>query len=244
MKTVNVSILSEIKNRQVRPTLDEILDSIHTKKSEKIVVYLDDILTISCCLQRLAKQDNVNPFSRSLSTLGIEKQINDLDRKKSENIRKYYNEKITVLILQGKQLTKFRKDLHMFLNTDVYKMPDTYIGMVYKLPYFYDYDKVIDEIFGSSYYKNERITDLAEVKTRNLTFIKKVANIRKNSNAIEYWFTDSELNKVMFSLPSNNQLLGLLDQHLSDGKLNVSTKYHIRKKDAREFFVMDKWSFV
>lgn len=243
MTTSNV--ITQIQNRKLRPTLDEMLTSWAEEKKDTIKEFSEDVLVISCCIQRLAHNEAVSQrFSRSLTSPTVIDQITDLDRKKAENIRKYYNHKLLTLTLQGRELTKFRKDLQKFLISDPTKILESLCGIVYKLPYFYDYDKSVDDIFKSVYFKNVRISDMHENANRNLNFIKKIENQRKHSNNIEYWFEDQQLNKVMFSIATNNPLLQLLDRHINNDKLNVVAKYYVRKKDLNEYFVMENWSFV
>lgn len=245
MTTTNVSIISQIQGRKVRPTLDDVLASWVETKKDEVKTYPEDVLAISCCIQRLAHNQPAHTrFSRSLNNPGIEKQITDLDRKKAENIRKYYGEKLTMLTLQGRELTKFRKDLQKFLNSNATKVLDSLCGIVYKLPYFYDYDRSVDDIFKSSYFKNTRPSDMTEQVQRNLNFVKKIENQRKHTNNVEYWFEDESLNKVMFSIATNNPLIELLDRHINGSKLNVVAKYYVRKKDLNEYFVLENWTFV
>lgn len=244
--TTSVNVIAQIQGRKVRPTLDDLLSTwSKAEKKDEVKLFLVDVLAISCCIQRLAHNQPAHTrFSRSLHTLEIERQVTDLDRKKADNIRKYYNEKLTVLTLQGRELTQFRKDLQKFLNSDNTKVLESLCGIVYKLPYFYDYDKSVDDIFKSMYFKNTRPNDMSQPLRRELMFVKKIENQRKHSNNYEYWFEDESLNKVMFSIAANNPLLELLDRHINNDRLSVVTKYHIRKKDLNEYFVMENWSFV
>jgi hypothetical protein len=240
-------IISQIRSRQQVITLTDILDWDHNtnKKEDKISEYPEDILALSCCIQRMSY--GLSPgsrFNKSLQAEQLGSLVTDLDRQKAQNIRKYYSEKLLMLTLQGKELTKFRKDLQCFLNSDATKVLESQHGIVYRLPYFYDYDKSVDEIFKSSYFKNSQVSDMKEPVQRDLKFLKKLEIQRKHIDNIEYWFEDTKLNKVMFSIASNNPLLDLLDRHISDGKMSVVSKYTLRKKDLNEYFVMDRWSFV
>jgi hypothetical protein len=171
-------------------------------------------------------------------------QVNDLDRQKAENIRKYYKDKLLMLTLQGRELTKYRKDLQKFLHGNPLQVPDSLAGIVYRLPYFYDYDKEIDGIFQSSYFKNNNLPNMREPVQRDLKFLKRIENQRRRMNNIEYWFEDDKLNKVMFSITGDNPLLTLLDRHIGNTGLSITGKYFLRKKDLNEYFVMEKWSFV
>jgi hypothetical protein len=239
------NILAQIQGRKVRNDLDQILASWAEEKKDTVKEFSEDVLVISCCIQRMAHNEPVTArFSRSLSSPSVIENITDLDRKKAENIRKYYNHKLLTLTLQGRELTKFRKDLQKFLISDPTKILESLCGIVYKLPYFYDYDRSVDEIFKSVYFKNSKLSNMHENTPRSLNFVKKIENQRKHSNNIEYWFEDEQLNKVMFSIATNNPLLELLDRHINDDKLNVVARYYLRKKDLNEYFVMENWSFV
>lgn len=247
MTTNNVNILTVINNRQGQHKISDPfttwMDDLETKKKDVIQEFSEDVLAISCCIQRLANGDAGGRFSRSLTSIHVASQVTDLDRQKAQNIRKYYGEKMTVLILQGRELTKFRKDLQQFLVMDALKVPESMCGMIYKLPDFYDYDMGIDEIFKSMYFKNSKVSNMNDYANRKLKFIKKIGNQRKHSSVMEYWFNDESLNKVMFKIDTNNPLITLLDRHIIDGKLDILGKYHLRKKDLNEYFVMEKWAF-
>ena len=237
------SVASIIRNKKLSWDLNDLLKNLDPPKSDEIKKFPDDVLAISCCIQRLSRSlPGSARFNRSLDS-SDNKEITDLDRKKAENIRKYYNDKLMMLTLQGRQLTKFRKDLQKFLNSDPTQVLESLCGIVYRLPYFYDYDKDIDDIFKSSYFKNTRPNDMAENLPRRLNFVKKVENQRKHFNNIEYWFQDESLNKVMFSIAANNPLLELLDRHIDTNGFNVKARYYVRKKDLNEYFVLEKWSF-
>lgn len=240
MGTSSVASVHKISTK----TLDEILLQLkETTKKDVLKFFGEDILTISCCIQRLTVNSPIKArFTRCLDTFDIT-LITDLDRKKSENIRKYYNDKLVVLMLKGHEFTDFRKDLHKFLNSDGNKVLESMYGLVYRLPYFYDYDKSIDSIFKTSYFKNTRQIDMTSNLFRRLNFIKRIENIRKFINHIEYWFEDQSLNKVMFTIDINNPLLPLLDNYINNNtNINVKGRYYEMSKDHKEYYKLEKWS--
>lgn len=243
MGTSSVNVI--IANKKRAPwSLEDLFKQVEESKApDTIRTYLEDVLAISCCIQRLSKNEN-NKFNRSLNSPDIHTEVNDLDRQKAANIRKYYKDKLLMMTLQGRELTKYRKDLQKFLHGDVQKVPDSLSGIVYRLPYFYDYDKEVDDIFQSSYFKNNRLDDMHQPVQRNLKFLKKIENQRRSVNNVEYWFEDDTLNKVMFSITHDNPLLTLLDRHIDNKGLTISGRYYLRKKDLNEYFVLEKWSFV
>jgi len=237
--------ISVVANKRNWNLSDLFTDLEKSKAPETIREYPEDILTLSCCLQRTAyNQPNGARFNRSLNNPDLPPLVTDLDRMKAENIRKYYKDKLLMFTLQGRELTKYRKDLQKFLHGSVTHVPDSLVGIVYRLPYFYDYDKEVDDIFKSSYFKNNRLPDMREDKQRDLTFLKKIENQRRHVNNIEYWFQDSQLNKVMFSIKADNPLLALLDRQIGGGSLSLNCRYNLRKKDFNEYFTIEKWTFV
>lgn len=243
MGTSSVNVI--VANKKKMPwSLEDLFKQVEESKApDTIRVYLEDVLAISCCIQRLSKNEN-NKFTRSLTNPDIHTEVNDLDRQKATNIRMYYKDKLLMLTLQGRDLTKFRKDLQKFLHGDAQQVPDSLSGIVYRLPYFYDYDKEVDEIFQSSYFKNSRLSDMSQPVQRNLKFLKKIENQRRHINNMEYWFQDDMLNKVMFAIKTDNPLMNLLDRHIDNNGISIIGRYYLKKKDLNEYFVMEKWSFV
>lgn len=243
MGTSSVATILSKKNKASWSLEDLFKQAEAVKSADTIREYPEDILTLSCCLQRLV-HDRTNKFSRSLTDPELPTQVTDLDRKKAENIRKYYKDKLMVLTLRGQKLTKYREDLHNFLYSQPTKVLDSHMGMVYKLPYFYDYDKQIDDIFKSIYAVNKKDKSMAEESVRKLTFIKKVEIQRRHINNVEYWFEDDQLNKVMIDFPITNTLLPLFDNLVNQGPVAINTRYYTKRKDMNDYFVTNKWSFA
>jgi hypothetical protein len=239
------NILAQISNRNSVRNLEDILGSwVSDTKTDNIKEYPLDILVMSCAMQRTTNGLPVaSRFNKSLDNPELKDLVTDLDVQKAANIREYYKNKLLMLTLRDYKLTKFRNDLNKFLYSDPTKVLESQVGLVYKLPYLYDYDQAIDPIFGSSYFTNNKDNTMTENTTRQLSFIKKIDNHRKHNHTVEYWFHDG-LNKVMLHFPVENPLLHLLDEKISQGPLSINARYYRRRKDLVEFFVCDKWSFA
>jgi hypothetical protein len=213
-------------------------------KKHNIDEYPMDILVLSCAMQRTTQgQPYSARFNRSLTNPELKEWVTDLDVQKASNIRDYYKNKLIMLTLRDYKLTQFRTDLNQFLYSDPTKVSGLHVGLVYKLPYLYDYDQEVDDIFQSSYFRNNQDNSMTETMTRKLSFIKKVEKQRKHSHSVEYWFHDG-LNKVMLDFPVANPLLHLLDEKINQGPICINARYFKRRKDLVEFFVCDKWSFA
>jgi len=239
-----MSILTQIVNRKngtngaVLDLNDVFASWSESNKKDEIRTYPDDVLALSCAIQRTGSKNG-------LSTGMSNEVINDLDREKADRIRKYYQNKLTLLALKDKSLTKFRKDLHNFIYNHTNTLPDSYVGMVYKLPSFYDYDKEIDDVFKSIYYKNTGDQTTHVNLDRRLSLIKKVHNKRKHTDSIEYWFDDMMLNKIMIRFDAKNPLLKLFDDKVNSGMLDINARYYVHLKDFNRYYTVgDNWTFV
>lgn len=246
MTTTN--ILAQIKQRQNSgldlSVLFDDWDTGKAKVADKERPFDIDILVLSCCLHRNIKLGNFSTLDKSLTNTKLPGLVTDLDYQKAKKIREYYKNKLIMLTLRDNNLTKFRKDLHEFLYRDGTKVLDSHVGLVYRLPEFYEYDMEFDDIFQSSYFTNSKDDTMRETSVRELSFIKKIENKRRHSHIVEYWFQDSRLNKVMLQFPVENPLLHLLDEKIGLGNIHINARYYRRRKDLVEFFVCDKWSFA
>jgi hypothetical protein len=118
-----------------------------------------------------------------------------------------------------------------------YIYPDTYLGLAYKLPYFYFYDLEITNMFGGEFVAIKGETQVKGELT--LEFIKTTTPYKKYNNIIEYWFTDQNQNKVMLPVESQNVLINLFEQHVKSQSITIKAKFSERKKDNISFLTPD-----
>lgn len=208
----------------------------------------EDIIAISCVAKRLGR------FAGSIQhdTAKLAKSISAEDRFTAQNIRKFYNGKLIVAQLRNEHLTKFRQDLIKLLNTPMnengeYVYSDKFAGMIYKLPYFYDYDRaLIDDVFEGEYH--EILKPIRMVKENraivNLSFIKKLDAFRKRVPQIEYWFEDDNGNRVLLNIDKANPLGTLMDYHLEDNDLTIEGYFTRAHKDTLEYYKVAHWTPV
>jgi len=199
----------------------------------------EDLITLSVTLQRM-QRTNHNLNYIELTHPSVAESVTDIDRAKADKIRDYYQKKFLYLTLQGQHITKWRKDLQSLLSNSTNKYTENFLGMAYKLPYFYAYDIEIDEIFISVYAKVEN-QERSGLKC--LKFIRKIPNEQKHERSIEYWFTDNNGDKYMMFFSKDNLLIPLFDKLVDEGNININGTYIKRRKDNREFFIASKYSF-
>lgn len=210
----------------------------------------EDIIAISCVAKRL-RGDNSH-FSILNDTERLIKLITEEDRSQAQAIRTYFNGKLTVAQLRDEHITPFRKDLIKLLNTPMsengeYIYSGKFAGMIYKLPYFYEYDRsLIDDIFESEYhviFKPVR-ADKEGKATVSLTFIKKIDANRKRVSQTEYWFADDAGNRVVINIDYSNPLDGLFQKYIESNAVCVNGYFTPTKKDTLSFYKVRYWTPV
>lgn len=215
---------------------------------EKSFTVSEDIIALSCVAKRLGKfAGNIVGDAERLA-----KSITAEDRFTAQNIRQFYNGKMIVAQLRNEHLTSFRQDLIKLLNTPMgedgnYTYTDKFAGMIYKLPYFYEYDRcLIDDVFGGEYHDilHPIKVNKEGKSTATLTFISKLDAFRKRVPQVEYWFSDDKDNRVVLHVDKSNPLEALLDHHLENNDITVSGYFSRAVKDTLNFYKVKYWTPV
>lgn len=206
-------------------------------------------LVLSCALYRQRESH------KNWSLTNDHITINDTDQVLADDIRQHYNAKLTWMVLKGIELSKFRNDLNVFLNSSfyddneqVYTVPDELIGLIYKLPYFYEYDKNLDSVFDGKK-DTIRVEDYPFLTTLGpytlqMDFINKLTLGRTGPNyADEYWFRmyDKNNTRVMLPLLAHNPLVNLFEKVITN-TITVTGHFAIRKKDDYMFMQPNRWT--
>ncbi len=222
------------------------------KKDDKVKTELD-LLVLSSALYRLRTTTPKNEGTYHIHGMSLEdptlsNKVLPEDYILADNIKEHFGQKLMMLKLKSVPLTKFREDLNSFLHgnwhTDpagVFIYPKNFVGMVYKLPYLYEYDMSIRDVFESEY---QEIVGPQTVKgEKKLELIKVITPVRKNFNNVEYWFSDDKNNRVMVSVEKNNPLMSVFDS-LVKNPINIKGKFEMRRKDSTQFYNTPTWEVV
>lgn len=199
--------------------VDDLLE-VHT--------FIHDPLLLSCVLYRLVKE-NQNPIAKGYSLTDqttIEKYITAIDHKAANEISTYYSGKLLFSKLKGKETTKYRDDLYQYLVNRPLVVDNRTVGMIYKLPYFYEYDTKLNEIFDGT-----NILDITGIKhiavDLNVSLVGKLDPYRKRNPVVEYWFKCDDLGndtRILVQIEKKNPLITLLDEYLVNNKVMLSCK--------------------
>jgi hypothetical protein len=226
---------------------NELVEASESKDIEVCYNFTTDPLLISCTLYRLIKEsrdaDSISYLNWSLNEHAdkIVSKITDQDRVFAETLKSYYMSKLLMAKLRGDDFTKFKTDLMQYLHDSPNTLTSRFIGMVYKLPYFYEYDMKLVEIFGGEH------KDLGNARHRDredivLTFIAKADNGQKRARHYEYWFKDDTDTRILLEVEKHNPVRNLWEQSIQAGKLNVNTLFEKKRRDNLEFYVARAWT--
>lgn len=200
-----------------------------------------DPLLLSCTLYRLIKEsrenDSVSYLNWSLNDYEdeiISKSI-EQDRFFAEKLRSYYRSKLLVAKLRNENFTTFRTDLSKYLESSPTTLTSNFVGMIYKLPYFYEYDMKLTEIFDGEY--RECIGPRVINDILPLTFIDKVDNSRKRSTVYEYWFIHDNGDRVMIEIPKKDPLMLLWEKHIKNNTIYIKANFNKKNKDNWSYYV-------
>ena len=250
MTTMNATVLNWPSN-----STPISYDNLFETRESKDVKFDLDLLVLSATLYRLRNSvygdEQIANQYRCLSLIedNIQQYVTESDYEFAEEIRQHFSQKLMILKLKTDHLTAFREDLNQFLHANwhqdpagVYIYPKKFVGLAYKLPYFYIYDNQLNSIFGSSYNK---IKGPHQIKgEKKLSFLTKIqSHTRRGSGNIEYWFEDESNNKVMISLENHNPLLNVFNKLITDTVV-IDGKFDVRYKDTMEYYNSHNWKCV
>lgn len=231
-------------------TLDHTMDLnlINILKSKEHLTFhsSNDILAISCAMYRL-ECDMTGINFQGLSSPALAEQVIDADFQMARLIREYYSKKLMNLALKDINLTPYRKSLAIFLQSDGRTFTEDYIGLITKLPQFWEYDTSIDQMMmennvlslsRTAFESPHRPLDLR----LTLTPMKQLSRITRRAKHFQYWFK-SDLNvAVCIPVEKNNNLLHLWETIFNISKsISVSGYFDYRNHSDFGFLYPTKW---
>lgn len=148
------------------------------------------------------------------------------DYKMVNNIKQYYSNKYMIRQLRDGNLTEYKiRTLEFFRHKDYYNVPNKYVGIAYKLPFFYDHDTKLNKMFEEN--ASEELVYSSRGKRQfeysaELNYMGKLEPFSKTFPHKHYWFKSSEGHMYMFKGETTNPLLSLFEKILiMNGKIKV-----------------------
>lgn len=211
----------------------------------------EDVLALSCAWWRnriLSNQNKVTPVITKMTDSVLYELVTIEDRQHAEKIRDYYSKLIVMWNLKGKRLTKFRQNLSELIS-DGNKIREEHLGIVYRLPEFYAYDKKLEEIrfenlndkINGNNFKSRRFTD-----SITLIPIDKMHRKTKYSDKIVYWLKSKDTNVgVSLDVGRTNELISIWDKIFNlKQPINIHGVYSFTDILDFEHFRLTNWKIV
>ena len=159
-------------------------------------------------------------------------------RAMAHELRKYYLQRNTMKLLMGRPHTEFQLKMDQFLS-DIRPLKIDELGILYRLPYFYQEDLALDQVFDGA--ANIEIptdspwSDRMTIHTP-LTLVREVLKSRKSGDYIQFWFQNPDGQRLVHDVRSDNKLLSVFRslvrrdqlQVKAYGKLDTIRGSHIR----------------
>lgn len=197
-----------------------------------------DFLTLSCTIFRL-KKENVGYYL--LNDARLIPYVQPEDQILAGRIIEYYSKKIMMAKLLDIKLSKFKEDLNIFIHSNRKQITEEWLGLVIKLPEFYEYDIRFEKILEPYNYKN--IDNINGYNSKSLDFIDITTRNRLSKKQTEFWFKDEKNFVVSICLDSTNPLLKIWEQIVrsKDVGLTIYGFFTKKSRDGHEFYLVDKY---
>jgi hypothetical protein len=185
------------------------------------LAFHDDPLALSCASYRVGEETGARWQELDLM------KPTDEDRNQAVIVRKYYTERLVMERLTKPRVSPFREKLGAFLAGN-YQLTKKDIGLLYKLPYFYAEDQIIDSIMAET----ENIPDVGIHITSNVKKLKplrKMFQSRKAGERTQFWFTTEENHPVAFTILHNNSLFGLFESLFDFPSITISSNFRLKE---------------
>jgi hypothetical protein len=131
-------------------------------------------------------------------------------RSMAQELRTYYLHRGTMKILQGHQPTEFQNKM-MGLLADTRRLKTDELGLLYRLPYFWQEDMALDRVFEGATDPNHPEDPTSRYMTRHapLTPIREILKSRKSGDMSQFWFSDSDGHRYMYAVRADNSLISV-----------------------------------
>lgn len=200
-----------------------------------------DSLVLSCTLQRMSVDPTRIIEYLTIQSDSVYQNVTDVDVERATAVRDYYQQRIMLWKLRGTELSHFRKDLEAYVVTDGKMYEKGQMGMITKLPHFYDYDVAVDRMRDE--YFSESVS-LKAVKDDVLTLYPVQSLIRKTKSYSRrvYWFN---LNNsgigVTYGVDKHNPLLLYFNSLFNMGRpMMLRANLEPSQREGFEHYILTK----
>lgn len=135
-------------------------------------------------------------------------------RTMAQELRTYFLHRNTMKILQGQQPTEFQNKM-MGLLSDTRPLQQDELGLLYRLPYFWQEDLALDQVFegATAIEATQAGPDLPVIRHMTiharLVPVREVLRSRKSGDFVQFWFADSDGQRHVYAVRADNSMISL-----------------------------------
>ena len=193
-------------------------------KAAEPVVFKDDPVAMAIAVHRRWKEANrTGDRWADLESA----QITESDQQVSVELRKYYADRIMLAMLSNNNISVFRRKLYGVV-TNSLSLNKSDIGLLYRLPYFYEEDLALDRVVAQTQPLTQR-EPTERVKGR-FTVIERIYRSRRSGDYTQLWMTrEDSAAPYMLTIKADNpyhKLVVNLLEHPRDLSAWAHVKYH------------------
>lgn len=135
-------------------------------------------------------------------------------RAMAQELRTYFIHRNTIKVLKGQTPTEFQYKMNGLLH-DIRPLQHDELGLLYRLPYFWQEDLALDQVFEGA--TNIDVTpdgpDLPVWRTvtthARLIPIREVLKSRKSGDFVQFWFSTHDGERYMYAVRADNSLISV-----------------------------------
>lgn len=135
-------------------------------------------------------------------------------RAMAQELRTYFIHRNTMKVLKGQTPTEFQYKMNGLLH-DIRPLQQDEMGLLYRLPYFWQEDLALDQVFeGATHIDVEpagsHLPVWRVVTTHaRLTPIREILKSRKSGDFVQFWFSTHDGERCMYAVRADNSLIGV-----------------------------------
>ena len=150
------------------------------------------------------------------------------DEAKAHELKRYYRDRLVIESLKNTNgnVSSFRKKLGALV-TDQLVITKDELGLLYRLPYFYQEDQQVDKVMAKTVPAEQSLR--GDTVTANFVLEEKVLRSRRSGDFYDYWFTsDHSPAAYRFTLKHDNNLRQFVESFMQKSfrvQANLYTHY-------------------
>jgi hypothetical protein len=190
--------------------------------------FSDDPLALSCASYRLYKEQPQRRFT-NIDLVNATQE----DRVQAQAIRDYYNQRYTMRVLKGRQLTEYQQKTAQFLS-GLHHLTTEELGLLYKLPYFYEEDRALEQVVAQTTSVEFQLPHLSQLIDYTLTPVVEIFKSRKGGEFVEFVYRDQRNHAVMMIVRASDNMVHMLRGLFRQPCIQVQAHTAIVKLDTEQ----------